>query len=382
MIRNAVLAGLAFAFFAQPALARGVQKATDTAASEVKPSGDAAPSETEKTVAPAVGNKLQKTKAVASSGPKRVKAAEPASGEALSTGSETGVSVESRQTKQSRRGRASAKADIATTSEASQVVPAETSGGTATGRQAKARKAAGRGGKATKAEASVQSAAQAGSQPALTLALPANGAVADAAEENSSVAVGRKSKSGKEAARRGRKGLVKGGDDEAASAEAALGGPSSSNLDALIAHHAKANGVPEDLVHRIVKRESRYNPRAVGRGGAMGLMQIKHGTARALGYAGPPSGLLTAETNLTYAVKYLAGAYKVANGDHNRAVGYYARGYYYDAKRKGIVASRKKRRIPEREIEEPAAGRVQETASLSSRLFGNPVAAPYADQPK
>jgi soluble lytic murein transglycosylase-like protein len=108
-------------------------------------------------------------------------------------------------------------------------------------------------------------------------------------------------------------------------------------LDGLIAHHAKLNGVPEALVHRVVVRESRYNPRAVGRGGAMGLMQIKTGTARALGYDGGPAGLLDANTNLTYAVKYLAGAYRISDGDYGRAISHYARGYYYAAKRQGSV---------------------------------------------
>ena len=68
-----------------------------------------------------------------------------------------------------------------------------------------------------------------------------------------------------------------------------------SNLNALIAKHAKANGVPEELVHRIVHEESRYQPRAVGRGGAMGLMQIKYTTARGIGYRGSASGLLDEE---------------------------------------------------------------------------------------
>lgn len=111
---------------------------------------------------------------------------------------------------------------------------------------------------------------------------------------------------------------------------------SRAQLDRMIAAHAKANSIPESMVHRIVQRESRYNPRAVGRGGAMGLMQIKHGTARALGYKGSSAGLLDAETNLTYAVKYLAGAYRTAKGDPNRTVSYYARGYYYAAKRNGV----------------------------------------------
>lgn len=109
-----------------------------------------------------------------------------------------------------------------------------------------------------------------------------------------------------------------------------------SNLDAAIARHAAANGLPVDLVHRVVMRESRYNPRAYNRSGALGLMQIKHATARGVGYTGPASGLFDAETNLTYAVRYLAGAYKVAGGNANRAVALYQSGYYYAAKRQNM----------------------------------------------
>ena len=58
-------------------------------------------------------------------------------------------------------------------------------------------------------------------------------------------------------------------------------------------------------------------------------------TARGLGYTGNAQGLLDANTNLTYAVKYLAGAYRAARGNHNLAVRYYAGGYYYAAKSQG-----------------------------------------------
>ena len=104
--------------------------------------------------------------------------------------------------------------------------------------------------------------------------------------------------------------------------------PPRSLLDALIAAQARANNVPEALVHRVVKQESRYNPRAVGLHGAMGLMQIKHATARALGYTGPPAGLLDPATNLTYAVRYLAGAFRAAEGNAERAYALYRSGYY------------------------------------------------------
>jgi soluble lytic murein transglycosylase-like protein len=112
---------------------------------------------------------------------------------------------------------------------------------------------------------------------------------------------------------------------------------------ALVAAHAQANGVPEALVHRVIVRESRYRPHVVGRGGTIGLMQIKLATARGLGYTGDAAGLRDPNTNLTYAVKYLAGAYRAANGDHRRAVGYYAGGYYHAAKRQRTALSRPER---------------------------------------
>ena len=52
---------------------------------------------------------------------------------------------------------------------------------------------------------------------------------------------------------------------------------------------------------------------------------------------GKPTDLLDAETNLKYGVKYLRGAYMVAGGNKDAAVKWYARGYYYEAKRKGLL---------------------------------------------
>lgn len=108
------------------------------------------------------------------------------------------------------------------------------------------------------------------------------------------------------------------------------------NLDALIAKHAAANGIPESLVRRIIKRESGGRAHVVSKGN-YGIMQIKPATARGMGYRGSAAGLLDADTNMTYAVKYLANAYKVAGGNADRAVALYAGGYYYAAKAKGML---------------------------------------------
>ena len=108
---------------------------------------------------------------------------------------------------------------------------------------------------------------------------------------------------------------------------------SRAQYESMVATHASANNVPEALVHRVIVRESKYHPHLVGRGGTIGLMQIKLPTARGLGYTGDAAGLRDPNTNLAWGTKYLAGAYRAANGDHSRAVRYYASGYYYAAKR-------------------------------------------------
>jgi hypothetical protein len=108
-----------------------------------------------------------------------------------------------------------------------------------------------------------------------------------------------------------------------------------SGLDGMAAAQASANGIPASLVERVIKRESGGNPRAVSRGN-YGLMQIRLGTARAMGFSGAAAELLDPAVNMTYAVRYLAGAYRAANGNENRAVALYASGYHDQAKAQGF----------------------------------------------
>ncbi len=96
--------------------------------------------------------------------------------------------------------------------------------------------------------------------------------------------------------------------------------PAKPVLKAFVASHAAAN------VHSALARASRdharklrYNPRAVGCGGAMGMMQIKLADRAKHGLYGSAEGLLDANTNMTYAVKYFAGAYRAAEAAVNRA---------------------------------------------------------------
>lgn len=104
----------------------------------------------------------------------------------------------------------------------------------------------------------------------------------------------------------------------------------------LVARYARIHDIPESLLHRVIQRESGYNP-AARNGPYYGLMQIHPQTAQTMGFRGDPSGLLDAETNLMYAGKYLRGAWLVSDGSEERAVMWYARGYYYEAKRRGLL---------------------------------------------
>ncbi|MEM7321390.1 MAG: lytic transglycosylase domain-containing protein [Pseudomonadota bacterium] len=94
--------------------------------------------------------------------------------------------------------------------------------------------------------------------------------------------------------------------------------------------------LPREMVHKLAIRESTHRPWAVNRP-YYGLLQILPATARSMGYKGSAQGLLDAETNLEFALKYLKGAWLISDGSQDRAIQHYARGYYYEAKRRGML---------------------------------------------
>lgn len=94
----------------------------------------------------------------------------------------------------------------------------------------------------------------------------------------------------------------------------AQNGQSGKPYSTIIARYASSYGVPLSLAHAVVRHESNYQPSVRGRAGEIGLMQIKLGTARGLGYTGSAQGLYDPATNVQFGMKYLALAQKLGGG--------------------------------------------------------------------
>jgi soluble lytic murein transglycosylase-like protein len=56
-----------------------------------------------------------------------------------------------------------------------------------------------------------------------------------------------------------------------------------------------------------------------------------------MGFTGTTEALFDPATNLDYGVRYLRGAWIVARGNRDRAVMWYRRGYYHEARRLGLL---------------------------------------------
>src|SRR5215213_1433983 len=96
---------------------------------------------------------------------------------------------------------------------------------------------------------------------------------------------------------------------------------------ALITSEAEQRGLPAALADAVAQVESRYDPKAMGSLGEVGLMQIRPRTAALLRYKGEVAGLAEPETNVRLGVAYLARAWQLAKGDVCRALMKYRAGW-------------------------------------------------------
>jgi len=107
---------------------------------------------------------------------------------------------------------------------------------------------------------------------------------------------------------------------------------------------ARAHGVDEAIVRAIIHAESAFNPNALSRVGAQGLMQLMPATARRFGV----SNAFDAGQNIQGGVQYLAWLLKRFNGNLTLAAAGYNAGEGAVDKYKGVPPYTETRRYVER----------------------------------
>lgn len=111
-----------------------------------------------------------------------------------------------------------------------------------------------------------------------------------------------------------------------------------------IAAASRKYGVDESVVRAIIHAESSFNPNAVSRVGAQGLMQLMPATARRFGVGDS----FDASQNIRGGVQYLAWLLKRFDGDLTRAAAGYNAGEGAVEKYKGVPPYAETRRYVER----------------------------------
>jgi len=83
------------------------------------------------------------------------------------------------------------------------------------------------------------------------------------------------------------------------------------SYDNIIKHHCQVYAIDQELVKLVIEKESEFNPRAVSKSGAIGLMQLMPKTAKILGVKDPYNPW----ENVKGGVKYLRNLFDMFDGD-------------------------------------------------------------------
>lgn len=107
---------------------------------------------------------------------------------------------------------------------------------------------------------------------------------------------------------------------------------SDTKLDDIFTKAAETYDVPVELLKAVAKAESGFNPNAVSKCGAMGIMQLMPGTAKALGVV----DAYDPEQNIMGGANYISQKLKAYNGDITLALAAYNAGSGNVAKYGGV----------------------------------------------
>jgi soluble lytic murein transglycosylase-like protein len=142
-------------------------------------------------------------------------------------------------------------------------------------------------------------------------------------------------------------------------------------IDAAIAQSAARHNVDANLVRSVVKVESNFNPNAVSRKGAMGLMQLMPGTARSLNVTNP----FDPEQNVDAGVRHLKKLLESFGGDIKLSLAAYNAGAGAVARSAGIPRFAETQNYVRRITNIYYGG-----SDPGSRILGNPVLNPVRVQ--